>query len=351
MLVFADLFGAADPKVPYWGPPSFPWHDAFGSTDLYHAQNIGQLYAGALAIVAVIGFGIVRGLLWSREIRFFTATLVLTLLYALGKYTPAFRAMYEVLPGVSLYRRPADATFLFGLMLAICAGYLVHRWLMASVPPPARWQRVRRDRHRCCACVAGSASLAITVGTWREAILPILIGIVVVACAVGALRLAYRLAATNALAAAAVLAAFSTADLAWNNAPNESTGLPPSFYDALRPDTTNETVALLKSKLAAAAAPDRRDRVELIGIGYHWPNLGAGPRLRPSVRAQSAAARRFRARDRRGRHRGGARPARRSRRCFPPTAPPSKTCSACASSRPACRSNRSTSAQARRSAR
>ena len=26
-LVFADLFGAADPKVPYWGPPSFPWHE------------------------------------------------------------------------------------------------------------------------------------------------------------------------------------------------------------------------------------------------------------------------------------------------------------------------------------
>jgi hypothetical protein len=30
---------------------------------------------------------------------------------------------------------------------------------------------------------------------------------------------------------------------------------------------------LLKAKLAAAAAPDRRDRVELIGIDYHWPNL------------------------------------------------------------------------------
>src|SRR5690606_25048214 len=26
--------------------------------------------------------------------------------------------------------------------------------------------------------------------------------------------------------------------------------------------------------LAADAAPDRRDRVELIGIGYHWPNIG-----------------------------------------------------------------------------
>jgi hypothetical protein len=30
---------------------------------------------------------------------------------------------------------------------------------------------------------------------------------------------------------------------------------------------------LLKSKLAAASDPARRDRVELIGIAYHWPNL------------------------------------------------------------------------------
>ena len=42
----------------------------------------------------------------------------------------------------------------------------------------------------------------------------------------------------------------------------------------LRYDTRNETVALLKERLAAAAAPDRRDRVELIGVAYHWPNIG-----------------------------------------------------------------------------
>jgi hypothetical protein len=41
----------------------------------------------------------------------------------------------------------------------------------------------------------------------------------------------------------------------------------------LRQGTENETVRLLKARLAAAGAPDRRDRVELIGIGYHWPNL------------------------------------------------------------------------------
>ena len=273
MLVFADLFGAADPQVPYWGPPSFPWHGAFGSTDLFHAQNIGQLYTGALVIVAVIGFGIVRGLLWSREVRFFAAMLGLTLLYALGKYTPAFWAMYEILPGVSLYRRPADATFAFGFMLAICGGYLVHRWLTATVPPAARWQSIV-EIGIAIALTVGSIGIAVAIGTWREAMLPIIVGIVIAAGAIGALRLAFRLNATHGLAAAAVLGMFATADLAWNNRPNESTGLPPSFYDALRPATANETVALLKDKLAAAAAPDRRDRVELIGIGYHWPNLG-----------------------------------------------------------------------------
>ena len=34
----------------------------------------------------------------------------------------------------------------------------------------------------------------------------------------------------------------------------------------------NPTIALLKSELARTTAPDRRDRVELLGIDFHWPN-------------------------------------------------------------------------------
>ena len=154
------------------------------------------------------------------------------------------------------------------------AGYLVHRLLTDTVPPPrpmaARCgivdcRRAHRDRDRpravgrrhcraprCRSC--GASDLRWPRSRrwcWRAASL-----------------------ARSALAAAAVLAAFSVADLGWNNAPNELTGLKPAQYEALRPDTTDETVALLKAKLKAAAAPDRRDRVELIGIGYHWPNIG-----------------------------------------------------------------------------
>jgi len=71
-----------------------------------------------------------------------------------------------------------------------------------------------------------------------------------------------------------VLAVFSTADLVWNNGPTESNGLPPAKFEALRAKTGDDTVIVLKEKLAATAAPDRRDRVELLGVEYHWPNIG-----------------------------------------------------------------------------
>jgi len=270
-LVFADLFGAADPLVDYWGPPSVPWGHPFGIVDLYHAQNVGQLYAGALPLVALLGLGLLRGWAWSREIRFFLIALVVVLLYALGRYTPAFRLMYELVPGISLFRRPADATFALGLLLAIVAGYLVHCWLTRTIFPVALWQRAAAIL-LVAALIAGAAYLAWRVGTFDVAIGPIVIGSGFAAGAIAVLLAARRI--RHPLAATALLAAFMVLDLGWNNGPNESTGLPPSTYDALRVDTANETIRLIKQRLAEIAGADGRERVELTGIGYHWPNLG-----------------------------------------------------------------------------
>src|SRR5262249_1576853 len=44
-------------------------------------------------------------------------------------------------------------------------------------------------------------------------------------------------------------------------------------FDALRANTDDETVRLLKARLAGAAAPERRDRVGRAGIYYPRPNL------------------------------------------------------------------------------
>jgi hypothetical protein len=271
MLAFADLFGAADPNVEFWGPPSLAWDAAMPPSGLALAQNMGEIYCGILAVVLILGTGLVRGLLWAREIRFFLIALALVLLYALGWYTPAFRVMYDVLPGVDLFRRPADATFIIGLLIAVQTGYLVHRVISGTAPQPRWffWVDV--------AIFGALAAIAIALAQKADRLgvsgLPIATGVVFAAGAIALLGLARRLVGMRPLLASVLLLGFTTFDLGWNNAPNESTGLPPSRYDALRPQSSNATVALIKAKLAETSGPDRRDRVELIGIAYHWPNL------------------------------------------------------------------------------
>jgi len=272
MLVFADLYGAADPAVEYWAPPSPIWSDTIGGGRLFLAQNMGQVYSGILAILLIFGFCIARGMLWVREIRFFFIALTAGLVYALGWYTPIFHVMYEVLPGVDLFRRPTDATFIVGLMIAVNTGYLVHRLLSGTAT--VAWHSLVVAIALIVALVVAAAAIAVAAGQLGVALVPIATGIVFAATGIALIALVGRLVPTRPLLASVLVLAFTTADLAWNKAPDESTGLPPSRYDALLPQTRDETVALVEKKLAETAAPDRRDRVELIAIAYHWPNLG-----------------------------------------------------------------------------
>src|SRR5258707_9483893 len=111
-----------------------------GQPVLYDSQNTGQIYTGALAAVALLGLAFGRGVVWARDIRFFTTAAALTLLYALGKYTPLYQLLYEFMPGVAFFRRPADATFVLCVLLAIVTGHLIHRFLAGKLPPLRRWQ-------------------------------------------------------------------------------------------------------------------------------------------------------------------------------------------------------------------
>jgi hypothetical protein len=265
-LIFPDLFGAMDPKVPFWGAGGFAWNERFGLADLFLAQNMTLLYAGALAPL-LLTFGALRGWLWSREIRFFSIVAVFAAFYAFGKYSPAFHVMYELMPGVKLFRRPADATFVFGAMVAITAGYALHRWLQAE-PASARQRAVAIAIF--AAASAAALWLANTIGVTAVAVKPIVTGLCFLLAATLVLFVARRL--TASLAATVLIAAFTCGNLAFNNAPHESTGLPPARFDVMRPDTRNETLALINNRLARQA-PDHRDRIELIGIEYHWPNI------------------------------------------------------------------------------
>jgi hypothetical protein len=263
----ANLFGASGPLVNHWGPPSPTW----GPVELYLARNMSVLYVGALPVLAMLWVGILQGQLLKAEIRFFTIVLILTLLYALGRYTPAFMLMFDYFPGISLFRRPADAVFILGLFASIAGGYCVHRLASERLQKPKLWQSAL-NALIVLAVLACAAWIAWSKGAFELAVLPLTIAAASLALALGVMIGLPLVRSRSSFIAVALVAATMTMDLAVSNGPSESTALPSQTYEVLTPASTNETIAILRRELARTASPDRRDRVELTGIGFHWPN-------------------------------------------------------------------------------
>jgi hypothetical protein len=255
----------------YWGPPSFAWV----GTGLFTAQNVGQMYLGAVPLLLVLGAA-ATGRLWDSDIRFFAIALALMLLYGLGWYTPAFRALYDILPGVSLYRRPADAVFLIGGLAAILAGYAVHVWFSAP------WKRAPREILVAAAvvlAVAAAAALIFAVRVDRLARLGEPLGLAALSfvAAVAAMAWAAPRIALEPWHAALALVAVTALDLGFNNGPSSSSAMSPAAFDMFEPSSRNPVVRELKSRVIDDAT--RRDRIELAGLGFHWPNASMTHRL------------------------------------------------------------------------
>ena len=275
-----DLFGSTGSSWEYWGAPSFAWHERWGQTGLFLAQNMGQLYLGAIpALLILIGLG--SGTLFRREIVFFTVALAVMTLYALGWYTPVFKLAHTFIPGVNLFRRPADAVFLIGFLAAVLAGYTVHTLLTyAAHTTPARLTRgTLFAAVITLAAFATAIVLAIRMDHVGMATNPLLISAALFTLAATIIADAIWFNPIRPILASGLLLAGTVADLAYQNAPGSATGLPPSAYDILDPNTKIETIAILKAKTAAHASPTRRDRVELAGLGFASPNASITHRL------------------------------------------------------------------------
>ena len=267
--VVGDLYGAHSSSVHYWGPYSSAWNP----DELTLSQNMSQIYVGALAILLILSVGVWRGLVWKPEIRFFTASLIVVLVYGLGGFTPLFRLFYEFVPGVSLFRRPADATFLIGICLAFVGGYLVSWSATGRLHQVGRYHVLMEAGFVGLVVLTGLA-VAYREGRVDEAVPPILVAIVLLLSAGSVAYVLSRYARSFPLLCMGMVSAFLVVDLVINNGPSESTALPKKNYEMLRRDTNDETIAFLKSKLRQDELSDRRDRVELVGIGFSWPNLG-----------------------------------------------------------------------------
>ncbi len=102
-----------------------PW-----ARNTYWGRNPFKLnheYVGAvvLLLAGLAFFGTPRRGL----ILFLAAMGGLALLFAMGRHTPVWRVAYEILPGVSLFRAPSQAAFLFGFAAATLMAFGVDRVL------------------------------------------------------------------------------------------------------------------------------------------------------------------------------------------------------------------------------
>ncbi len=270
--VIPQVFAAASGVMgEFWGPPSFTWV----GTGLYTAQNVGQSYIGAIPLLAIVA-GAASGRLWEREIRFFAIGFVVCVIYGLGWYTPMFRMAHSFLPGVSLYRRPADAVFMVGGLGAILAGYVVHTWF--SEP----WRRPRTGAWLAVAGVFLAAVAAAVIFGWQLSRLqhlpwPLVLAAVWFASGIAALAWALPRAALMPWAGALVITLVTALDLAYNNGPNSSSALPPRTFEVLEASGAGHPLNRLKSVVVRDER--RRDRVELVGLGFHWPNASMTHRL------------------------------------------------------------------------
>ncbi len=264
--IIPHIYGAAGEMEKYWGPPSFTWL----GTGLYTAQNVGQMYLGAIPIL-LLTVGTLRGVLWHRDVRYFTIAMVLVTLYGLGGYTPVFRLFYELLPGVKLYRRPADAVFLMGGFASILAGYVTHRMFTWTLPEPQRWQR-GAEVALVAAAFLFSIGAAMILDRMGRAIAPLLIAAGWIAAGAIAICAADLQKTVRPVAAAALLIGLTIIDVAWNNGPNGASAMDPRELEILEPNSRNQTLAFVRHKLSEPSSPDRRDRIELVGLGFHWPN-------------------------------------------------------------------------------
>ncbi len=264
-LVSPHLFGSGGPMAEFWGPPSFAWPD----TGLFVAQNMGVLYAGALPLLLLAAAG--PRLLRGPDGPVLATALLLVLAYALGWYTPLFTLAWNILPGVDLYRRPADATFLLGLFLALLAGRALQVALAAGLDRRA----LRRAFAVAVGGLVGAALLAWARGRLEQAGSALLEAGFWLAAALSGLLAVARMRVERRVLVAAALVVLAAADLVRNHRPNGATGLPVRGevdWTPLDPKAPEATLDLLARLVAEGRSESRRDRVELVGLGYAWPN-------------------------------------------------------------------------------
>lgn len=260
-----NLFGSLDWPYDYWGPGTTT---IFGEN--YTDRSTNYLFAGTLPLVLVLWHGLAGGRLAERGVRALAAMGAAAILFALGRYTPVFGLAFDFVPGVSLYRRPADAAFVLNIALAFASGALLQRFLEAGLPKlrPARLAAVLLVG----ALALGSGlAMASQAGRLEGALLGSAAAAASAALAIG--LLAWGRQSSRRPFVAALLVAATAAQLGWRNADAAINAEPSRNYSAYELNPSEAAaLAALQADMAPRIARGERPRIELLGLDGSWQN-------------------------------------------------------------------------------
>ena len=134
-LAFAALSNRAELPLEAAAPASLAWHVFLSmlSPNAFHALRGSYdgpasivesfLYIGALPTLWLAWLGRAwREPAQRPPLIFFGAVAAIAVLYMLGTHTPFYGWLYQWLPGIRQFRRPADAAYLLNLSLAVAVG-------------------------------------------------------------------------------------------------------------------------------------------------------------------------------------------------------------------------------------
>ena len=271
-LLVPNMFGSLDRIMDYWGPGA-----ATVAGNDWTDRTIDYLFVGTLPIVLIVWHGLAGSRLTASGARAVLGLGVIALLYAFGRHTPAFGVVFDWFPGVRLYRRPADAAFVFNVVLAFGSGYLLHRF-MAEGPPRiaavggSRWLASGATFAGLAVLVGSGLAFARDAGELTRSIQAIALASSSIAAVVIVLLVFGR---TNRRGAVAyLLVAATAAQLVWHNCASALNAEPISTYDAFGHLYADEAqgLAILRAELARREAAGEHPRVEILGLGGSWQN-------------------------------------------------------------------------------
>lgn len=263
-LAIADIFGT---HQSYWGPGATTL-PAVALTD----DSENYLFVGAVPTLLVLWLGLLGGGAWRPGRRLVTATLVSACIFMLGRYTPFYGWAFTFLPGIDLFRRPTDASFVFGVSFAVLAGHCLSDYVREGLPrfrPIVASAGVSALLAVVISAIAFSARTGHAMNATSQSLIAGLMMLVA-----GGIVFSARQYQTRFIAAS-LIAALAVAELLWWNAASRLNAESRRNYAVLeRPvGAEADAIALLEKAIAADHLSGEYPRVEVLGLGGAWQNL------------------------------------------------------------------------------